>query len=352
MCWTPQEQRDWDDFADRLGQTHLARLEQMDIHYRVPHPTTTVRKGRVTIAPPYSTANVRYTLDGSEPTAQSEQWKGKPFPCGNTGLLRMQTFRDNGRTSPVIKGAKQKPFAKWNEKIAQKEFAPWEIDITDSLGSNGRWTLALRRIWGKNGIEIHSLQLLENGKPVFEDTTPLTLGDKKTQAHLYRIPLKSYKKSNRYILRIELKQDGGPKSRGTLILDQSPYLDPEVESLESNMPAYGNHAADHVADGNHRSFFWVGRKPKKGDQLTVVFKEPVDRSHLEVITGKPNTSQDILVEGDLEISRGGKSFKKVSGFEFGTARAKITGKIKAVRIRCIAGQGDEWLVIQNLRLKP
>ncbi|MCK4564372.1 MAG: family 20 glycosylhydrolase [Verrucomicrobia bacterium] len=352
VCWTPKEQRNWDDFSERLGGTHLARLEQMDIHFRVPHPTATVRKGMVTIAPPYSTADVRYTLDGSEPTAQSAQWKGKPFPCGNTGQLRMRTFRDSGRTSPVIKGAKQKPFAEWNEKTAQKEFSPWEIDITESLDSNGRWTLELRRIWGKNGIEIRSLQLLENGKPVFEDTTPLTLGDKKTKTHLYRIPLKSYKKSNRYALRIELKQDGGPKSRGTLILDQSPYLDPEVESVESNMPAYGNHVADHVADGNHRSYFWVGRKPKKGDQLTVVFKEPVACSHLEVITGKLNTSQDILVEGDLEISRDGKSFKKASGFEFGTARAKITGKIKAVRIRCIAGQGDEWLVIQNLRLKP
>ncbi len=352
LCWTPQKQRDWDDFSERLGDTHLARLEQMDIHYRVPHPTATVRKGMVTIAPPYSSANVRYTLDGSEPTDQSAQWNGKPFPCENTGLLRMQTFRDSGRTSPVIKGAKQNPFAQWNEKTAQKEFAPWEIDITDSLDSNGRWTLALRRIWGKNGIEIRSLQLLENGKPIFEDTTPLTLGDKKTQAHLYRIALKSYKKCNRYTLRIELKQDGGSKSRGTLILDQSPYLDPEVESVESNMPAYGNHVADHVADGNHRSYFWVGRKPKKGDLLTVTFKESVACSHLEVITGKPNTSNDILVEGDLEISRDGKSFKKVSGFEFGTARAKITGSIKAIRIHCVAGQSDEWLVIQNLRLKP
>jgi hexosaminidase len=352
VCWTPQEQRNWDDFADRLGQTHLARLEQMGIHYRVPHPTATVRKGMVTIAPPYPTADVRYTLDGSEPTDQSAQWAGAPFPCGNTGLLRMRTFRNSGRTSPMIKGAKQKPFAQWNEKTAQKEFAPWEIDITDSLDANGRWTLALRQTWGKNGIEIRSLQLLENGKPLFEDTTPLTLGDKKTQTHLYRIPLKSYKKSNRYALRIELKQDGGPKSRGTLILDQSPYLDPEVESVESNMPAHGNHAADNVADGNHRSYFWMGRKPKKGDQLTVVFKEPVACSHLEVITGKLNTSQDILVEGELEISRDGKSFKKASGFEFGTARAKITGSIKAIRIRCIAGQGDEWLVIQNLHLKP
>ena len=135
-------------------------------------------------------------------------------------------------------------------------------------------------------------------------------------------------------------------------LDRYLYLDPEVEFIEFNMPAYSDYVANNVADGNHDSFFWLGRPPRKGDRLTVAFKKPVFCSHREVITGKANTSQDILVEGELELSRDVKLFKKVSDFEYGADRVNIAGEIKAVRIQCISGQGNEWLIVRNICMKP
>jgi hexosaminidase len=352
LCWTPQERRNWNDFADRLGRAHLTRLEELDIRYRVPHPTATVRKGRVTILPPYAGADVRYTLDGTEPVRASAPWNGTPFPCENPQRLRMKTFRASGRISSTIRGAEPYPCGRWDGKTAGEDFTPWETDITDSIDSNGGWMLELRHTGGDHGIDVRSLQLLENGEPVFDDTTALTLTKDKSRCRIYRMELKSYADTNRYSVRIELRQAGGPDSRGILILDQDPYLDPEVESVESNMPAYGGHVPHNVADGNFNTFFWVERQPQAGDRLTVVFKHPVACRQLEVITGKPNTAGDILVEGNLEISRDGTMFETVSGFEHGSARTTITEKIKAVRITCTAGQGGEWLVIQNLRLKP
>ena len=105
--WTPQAQRNWTDFSDRLGRAHLARLEQLGVRFRVPHPTATAQKGMVTIIPPYSCADVRYTLDGSEPTVQSVRWSGVPFPCENLELLRMATLLESGSTSSVIRGGER-----------------------------------------------------------------------------------------------------------------------------------------------------------------------------------------------------------------------------------------------------
>jgi hexosaminidase len=117
------------------------------------------------------------------------------------------------------------------------------------------------------------------------------------------------------------------------------------------MQGYGNYKKENIVDWDRGSYFWLNRQPKKGDQITISFKDIVDAKYLEVITGKPNQSKDILVDGILEISTDGKTFTKLSNFEFGTAKAKINQKIKAIKIKCIAGQSDEWLIIQDIRLK-
>ena len=104
VAWTPQGQRAWPEFWSRLSQRHLARLDAAGIAYRIPPPTAHRSGSQVTIIPPYEGAQVRYTLDGSEPGPRSTLYT-RPFDLPANLVLKMRTFRPNGRASPTIASA-------------------------------------------------------------------------------------------------------------------------------------------------------------------------------------------------------------------------------------------------------
>jgi len=350
VAWTPQNNRHWSEFKNRLAAGYLNRLDAWGIRYRIPSPIATVRKGSVTIHSPYQGAEIRYTTNGKEPSKTSNLWDGKPKVI-NTNGLRMATFRENGSKSPTIKGAKPEPITTWNERSFTKKTKEWIIDVTKDIDESGNWTLDLRRQWGKGGVEIKSLTLLENGKEVFKDSKTVIIAPKKSNGHRFALPIVNYNPNHKYSVVLSTNFFADKRTRGIVILDKSPWLEPVVESVKTNIPAYGDNKAENVGDWNRSTYFWSGRNPKKGDQMTITLKKSVKVKYLEIITGKLNESKDILVDGTVEVSSDGKTFKKVSNFEYGTAKTKLNQKIKAIRINCISGQNDEWLIIQDIRLK-
>ena len=68
-----------------------------------------------------------------------------------------------------------------------------------------------------------------------------------------------------------VRWSGGVSDSGIQPLDRDLYLDPEVKFIEFNMPAYSDYVANNVADGNHDSFFLLGRPPRKGQHLSGYF---------------------------------------------------------------------------------
>jgi hexosaminidase len=103
VAWTPQNERSWPEFWNRLCQHHLARLDAAGIAYRIPPPTAQQSGSQVTIIPPHNWADVRYTLDGSEPGPDSKPYI-QSFDLPKDAVLKMRTFRPNGRGSRTITG--------------------------------------------------------------------------------------------------------------------------------------------------------------------------------------------------------------------------------------------------------
>jgi hexosaminidase len=104
--WTPQSQRKWPEFWLRLCTEHLPRLDAARIAYRVPPPSARKDGTQITILLPYEGARVRYTLDGSEPDSNSTLYS-RPFDLPKDGVLKMRTFRPNGRASRIISGTER-----------------------------------------------------------------------------------------------------------------------------------------------------------------------------------------------------------------------------------------------------
>ena len=100
MGWTPQAKRDYADFNARLGP-HLGRLKTAAIGFRVPPPRANVKADRVlSLLPPFPHADVRFTLDGSDPLHSPTAMRLEQFSSGMKVPLMARTFVE-GMPSPL-----------------------------------------------------------------------------------------------------------------------------------------------------------------------------------------------------------------------------------------------------------
>ncbi len=103
--WTPQNLRNYAEFAERLGP-HLLRLKAAGVTFRLTPPGAVARGNAIEMVPPFHGAEVRYTLDGSDPlnSPTAVRWDRKPVR-GKAAALRARTFLD-GIVSPLHVGAR------------------------------------------------------------------------------------------------------------------------------------------------------------------------------------------------------------------------------------------------------
>ncbi len=88
----------WNEFANRLGQRELPRLDVVHggVGYRLPPPGAVIEDGQLHANVAFPGLAVRFTTDGSEPTVDSELYAG---PVAVSGTVRLKTFDSRGRGS-------------------------------------------------------------------------------------------------------------------------------------------------------------------------------------------------------------------------------------------------------------
>ncbi len=93
-------QQAWNEFANRLGQRELPRLDLLfgGTRYRLPPPGAVIKGGMLEASTEYPGLAIRYTTDGSDPTANSPTYGG-PVPV--SGTVKLATFDTRGRASRV-----------------------------------------------------------------------------------------------------------------------------------------------------------------------------------------------------------------------------------------------------------
>jgi hexosaminidase len=92
---------DWNQFANRLGQRELVRLDTLcgGVLYRLPPPGALVQNGHVYANIAYPGLAIRYTTDGSEPTSASASYDA-PIPVA--GRVNLKSFDTLGRGSRTV----------------------------------------------------------------------------------------------------------------------------------------------------------------------------------------------------------------------------------------------------------
>ncbi len=94
-------EQDWNQFANRLGQRELPRLDYLagGVHYRLPLPGLVVRNGQIWANVAFPGLTIRYTTDGTVPDKNSRPWlRSIPF----SPETRLRTFDSRGRGSRTV----------------------------------------------------------------------------------------------------------------------------------------------------------------------------------------------------------------------------------------------------------
>jgi hexosaminidase len=93
--------RDWNEFANRLGQRELARLDAVSstpLQYRIPVPGVKIEDGVLSANVDAPGLTLRYTLDGTEPTVASPRYEA-PVALPPNARPKVAAFTATGRRS-------------------------------------------------------------------------------------------------------------------------------------------------------------------------------------------------------------------------------------------------------------
>lgn len=95
--------KDWNQFANLLGQRELPRLFHYagGFKFRIPPPGVSLKKEKLSANVQFPGIQIRYTTDGSEPTLQSKSYTG---PIDAKSTIKLKTFvRQQGSETITIK---------------------------------------------------------------------------------------------------------------------------------------------------------------------------------------------------------------------------------------------------------
>jgi hexosaminidase len=338
--WTPQSERNWNDFNTRLTRTHFQRMEYMNIAFRVPPPEAFYRSGFVSVVPPFEGAVIHYTTDAGLPVEQSPVYRDS-IRTNMPDSLRFRTFYSQSLASIAITPIRV-PIGTWNVR-GQSAVIQNTWNLAPVFNQAGSWDITFTPDSLNNAFCIEQVTLLENGYTV-------------ASAHIqyvvdgnwhYRLEVPAYDATKVYSIRAEIKT--ASPSGGSVQMQLLPYLTPTTGVIV-NMPLE-NHNTLSLTDYNFSTTVSCRGNAKAGDALTFVFASPLTCKRITSVTGMPMLSLFPIKHGHLEVSYDGIRFEYVSAYQDGSASIEPVHPVKAVRIVIDAPTEDPMMVIQDLRIE-
>ncbi len=131
VAWSPRENKDWDDFNIRLGQTHFDRLYFMGIRFRIAPPQADYVNGYICVTHQYPWMVIRYTCDGTRPGPKSCLYNG-PLKTDSPEPYRFAAFfRDDIRSEVTMANL---PYDRYQKPATQ---------VTGNVETHSRTPLSL-----------------------------------------------------------------------------------------------------------------------------------------------------------------------------------------------------------------
>jgi hexosaminidase len=97
-------ERDWNEFANRLGQRDLPRLDRAPLAYgyRLPPPGAVLRDGALHANVCLPGLALHYTIDNAEPDARSPRYRSPVVAGPGASVFKIASFDTRGRKSRTV----------------------------------------------------------------------------------------------------------------------------------------------------------------------------------------------------------------------------------------------------------
>lgn len=230
VAWTPQAQRSFSDFSERMTRQYV-RYSDAGWNFRLPLPDVTREGNQVWAISPIEGGTVRYTTDGTDPTASSPELKS-PVTVERFEDFKAITLAPDGkRTSLIFEQNTPKnqfrafgtPIGEWKSgKVGDRKPIPVEFDATKLLTGDGTYQITFVYTSGRERLDIDKVELLANGSVVATDTHHgFTGGATKDNAYTLKV-VGGYQTGARYTVRAHIYGDEGSDSNGVVLIKKVP----------------------------------------------------------------------------------------------------------------------------------
>jgi len=231
VTWTPQESRDYTDFSTRM-RTLLARYSILGYQYRVPVPDVRIKRNEgntftLTATAAVTGGTIRYTLDGSTPTAESKPLSGA-LSLTDIKDFRAVTFTPGDErqsltyqyTDPSNKYAKHGTLiGEWKSgEVGNGKAKMVSFDATGHINKNGLYTVTFLYTGGTFRLDIDGIEVVRNdADPVDKDIHHgFTGGSSKNNT--YKVKVKNYQTGASFKIKALIYGDEGDDSNGVVLI--------------------------------------------------------------------------------------------------------------------------------------
>ena len=201
IAWTPQHEKSFEDFSNRLVAKHIYRLQHMGIHFRVTPPTVTYNGKTLTASSNIARGVIRYSKY-TNPTVNSPIYD-KPIEASHPDDYIFSTFLGDSLVShPVF--ILPKAAASWNPtNLKAGQFVQLEANITPAIAGNGCWVAMFMYVKGSRA-EVKDVELYENGNCIATDNHTGYVRANFDNV-VFQIHVSNYNPANTYTLKYKIK---------------------------------------------------------------------------------------------------------------------------------------------------
>ncbi|MCK4564375.1 MAG: family 20 glycosylhydrolase, partial [Verrucomicrobia bacterium] len=231
VTWTKQDLRDYGSFTERM-QRMFVRYANVGYNFRMPTPLLDIGKradGSITVAAtsPIKGGTVRYSLDGSAPSASSPELD-TTVAVARDEIFKTATFAPDGQTHSLtytyVDGVQKyamhgKPFGEWksgqpgNGKPREMTF-----DATGFINKNGEYLITFLYTKGGQRLDIDGIEVVKNDtRVVAKDIHHGTTGGSHKN-NTYKIKIDSYETGASFKVKAQVYGDTGNDSNGVVLI--------------------------------------------------------------------------------------------------------------------------------------
>lgn len=231
VTWTARQHRDYEHFSERMKEMY-PRYDRLGYQYRVPVPEVSIQTNpekthSVSATSPVKGGSVRYTTDGSNPTAQSKELLGS-INIANINNFRAATFTaGNQRQSLSFRHIDPnnrfahlgRVIGHWKSgKIGNRKPKELSFNATGHINGNGTYLVTFQYTGGQQRLDIDGIRVLRNNSlPVGEDIHHgFTGGTNKNNS--YRIQINQYETGAAFTIKAMAYGDEGDDSNGVVLI--------------------------------------------------------------------------------------------------------------------------------------